>query len=503
MAADNSSNPLTFIINQQRGNMTQQNNKPDWIEYDKETGKAKGVSAARLGEYVYSLNRAKWLLVADGKENEFWVYRDLARKVANTSHTVVQKVWQPACLDVVRAEVHKQLKHYNLWTAKREKDATTYISGELLTNIKEKSETVGATNPHEVLALDGVLRFDEKGNITVVENSPAAYFTDFVTYKVKDIKKAPETDRWFQETFGTSALTVKQYIGYMFFTTYKYFQAYISLVAPGGGGKSSTSNYLNSLLPESEVSHISLQALTASEKSSKNFSLSGLRNKRLNSRNDITDDFIQDASMLKTLTGNDPIYASVKFHEDTSFINHAKLIFACNSLPEFRDTSKGFNRRAYIITTHGINGFSKKYDMKAILQERGAFIKECIKAFCDRMQDQAKKADVKEWKLYRDKQTIANSADWSISNDYVQQFLDECAYPQSEAKGEKRALDTTYFAYVNWTKNSGVKPLGKKKFNDQLREKGFKDHRTTRKGRSFRYWENLKLYSDSGNTTQI
>ena len=503
MAADNSSNPLTFIINQQRGNMTQQNNKPDWIEYDKETGKAKGVSAARLGEYVYSLNRAKWLLVADGKENEFWVYRDLARKVANTSHTVVQKVWQPACLDVVRAEVHKQLKHYNLWTAKREKDATTYISGELLTNIKEKSETVGATNPHEVLALDGVLRFDEKGNITVVENSPAAYFTDFVTYKVKDIKKAPETDRWFQETFGTSALTLKQFIGYMFFPTYKYIQAYVILKASGGDGKSTTINYINSLLPESEVSHISLQALTASEKSSKNFSLSGLRNKRLNSRNDITDDFIQDASMLKTLTGNDPIYASVKFHEDTSFINHAKLIFACNSLPEFRDTSKGFNRRAYIITTHGINGFSKKYDMKAILQERGAFIKECIKAFCDRMQDQAKKADVKEWKLYRDKQTIANSADWSISNDYVQQFLDECAYPQSEAKGEKRALDTTYFAYVNWTKNSGVKPLGKKKFNDQLREKGFKDHRTTRKGRSFRYWENLKLYSDSGNTTQI
>ena len=92
MAADNSSNPLTFIINQQRGNMTQQNNKPDWIEYDKETGKAKGVSAARLGKYVYSLNKEKWLLVADGKENEFWIYRDLARKVANTSHIVHQTV---------------------------------------------------------------------------------------------------------------------------------------------------------------------------------------------------------------------------------------------------------------------------------------------------------------------------------------------------------------------------------------------------------------------------
>lgn len=503
MAEDNSSNPLTFIINQQRGNMTQQNSKPDWIEYDKETGKAKGVSAARLGKYVYSLNKAKWLLVADGKENEFWVYRDLARKVANTSHIVHQTVWQPASLEDVRAEVHKELEKYNLWTAKREKDATTYISGELLIHRKEKSETVGAVNPHEILALDGVLRFDTKGNITIVENSSASYFTDFATYKVKDIKKAPETDNWFQETFGTSALTLKQFIGYMFFPTYKYIQAYVILKASGGDGKSTTINYINSLLPESEVSHISLQALTASEKSSKNFSLSGLRNKRLNSRNDITDDFIQDASMLKTLTGNDPIYASVKFHEDTSFTNYAKLIFACNSLPEFRDISKGFNRRAYILSARGINGFSKKYDMNKILQERGAFVKECIKAFCTQIQEQAKNPDTKDWKLYRDEQTIANSSDWSISNDYVQQFLDECAYPQSEVKGEKRALDTTYCAYVNWTKNSGVKPLGKKKFNDQLREKGFKDHRTTRKGRSFRYWENLKLYSDSGNTTQI
>ena len=502
MAADNSSNPLTFIINQQRGNMTQQNNKPDWIEYDKETGKAKGVSAARLGKYVYSLNKAKWLLVADGKENEFWVYRDLARKVANTSHIVHQTVWQPASLEDVRAEVHKQLEEYNLWTAKREKDATTYISGELLIHRKEKSETVGAVNPREILTLDGVLRFDTKGNITIVENNPASYFTDFATYKVKDIKKAPETDRWFQETFGTSALTLKQFIGYMFFPTYKYIQAYVILKASGGDGKSTTINYINSLLPESEVSHISLQALTASEKSSKNFSLSGLRNKRLNSRNDITDDFIQDASMLKTLTGNDPIYASVKFHEDTSFTNYAKLIFACNSLPEFRDISKGFNRRAYILSARGINGFSKKYDMNKILQERGAFVKECIKAFCTQIQKQAKNPDTKDWKLYRDEQTIANSADWSISNDQVQQFLDECAYPQSEAKGYTRALDTTYQAYSNWTTRNGVKPLGKIKFNNQLRDKGFKDYRTTNKGKTFRYWKNFRLYSDSGNISQ-
>lgn len=60
-----------------------------------------------------------------------------------------------------------------------------------------------------------------------------------------------------------------------------------------------------------------------------------------------------------------------------------------------------------------------------------------------------------------------------------------------------RKIDDTYNAYVNWTKQSGVKPLGKYKFNSQLRDKGFKDGRTTIKGETFRYWLGLKLKTDT------
>lgn len=497
---DKGSNPeeVKNVILFQREQMKHENARPDWIEYDPES-KKKSVSVAKLGEYIYKQHKEEWLLVRDGKDNEFWIYRYKENKITDTSEaTVKQKVWQLSSLDEIKPFVHNQLKNHKLWTAKREKDTLTYINGELLSNIKSKADTIERIEPHKILTVDGVLCFDLAGNIHIEPNSPKYFFTDFATFSVQNApKKASQTDKWFNETFSTSALTLKQYIGYMFFPTYQYFQAYIILLASGGDGKSTTLNFINSLLPPNEVSHISLQSLTASEKNSKNFSLAGLRGKRLNTRNDITNDFIQDTSMIKTLTGNDPIYASVKFHEDTSFINHAKLMFACNDLPEYRDISKGFVRRGYIITTRGIKGFDKKYNRSEILKERGAFVIECIKAFCDQIKDQQQRADIKEWQLYQDEQTIENKQIWNTENDQVQLFLNERALPKGEVPSDfKRKYDTTYNAYTEWTFQNGLKALSKTKFNRQLREKGYKSTRS----KNSRYWLGLKLKSDSGTT---
>lgn len=170
-----------------------------------------------------------------------------------------------------------------------------------------------------------------------------------------------------------------------------------------------------------------MQALTASEKSSKNFSLAGLRNKRLNSRNDITDDFIQDPSMIKTLTA------------------------------------------------HGIENFQGKYDLNKINAERGAFVVECIKEYIKQMQDQRTHPEVKDWQLYRDQNTLSNLQTWLSDNDQVLQFLAERAYSKEETKPtDRRPVDNTYNSYVSWTKEAGTSPLSKRKFNKQMKEKGFK-----------------------------
>lgn len=498
------SNEKQKIIDMQRAKMKRKNKRIDWIKYD-DNGKAKGISPARLGEFICNKHKEDWLLVQNEAKNEFWVYKSKTYSEPNGA-SVSQKVWQLSEIKNTRAEVHALLKQHKLWSAKTEKDTYTYITGELLNSLKLKSDTIDCINQNAILAADGVLCFDNEGNIHVEENNPKYYFTDFAPYKVKNCtnENAPLTDKWFAETFGKGALTLKQYIGYMFYPTYKTFQAYIILVAAGGDGKSTAINFINSLLPPSQVSHISLQALTASEKSSKNFSLAGLRNKRLNSRNDITDDFIQDPSMIKTLTGNDPIFASVKFSDDTNFTNFAKLIFACNSLPEFRDTSKGFSRRAYILTARGIENFQGKYDLNKINAERGAFVVECIKEYIKQMQDQRTRPEVKDWQLYRDQNTLSNLQTWLSDNDQVLQFLAERAYSKEETKPtDRRPVDTTYNSYVSWTKEAGTSPLSKRKFNKQMKEKGFKMEKTTSKYRTtVRYWRGLKLRSDSGSLSQ-
>lgn len=93
---DKGSNPeeVKTVIQFQREQMKHKNARPDWIEYDQKTGK-KSASIAKLGEYIYNQHKNEWLLVRDGKDNEFWTYRYKENKITDTSEaTVKQKVWQ-------------------------------------------------------------------------------------------------------------------------------------------------------------------------------------------------------------------------------------------------------------------------------------------------------------------------------------------------------------------------------------------------------------------------
>jgi len=53
--------------------------------------------------------------------------------------------------------------------------------------------------------------------------------------------------------------------------------------------------------------------------------------------------------LFKSLCGRDLIQAGRKFLTDIYFVNHAKLIFACNVLPKVYDTSDGFWDRWVLI----------------------------------------------------------------------------------------------------------------------------------------------------------
>lgn len=469
--------------------------------------KSKKVNIAKLGQTIYDAHKDKWLLAQDGDIREFWTYRPLKHNYDGdaTANALAktQYVWQLDNTKAIKGYIHTALKKESVWKAKTESDTYKYVIGELENHIVPKATTIDLIQPYEILTADGVLNYH---TLSIVPNSPSYFFTDFCDYSIRDADPngAPLIKQWFKESFGTAALTLEQYIGYMFYPTYKDMQAFVILKNTGGEGKTTIINFINSLMPLSEISHASLQQLTQDEKSSKNFSTSELYKKRLNTGDDITNDFIQDGSKIKTLTGGGNLNAPKKGKDDIKFSNYAKLIFACNDLPEYRDTSKGWSRRPYVITANTIDDFRKRYDMKQLYAERGSFILYCIKEFQKQLKAQIEQG-IANPRLYENEETIQNRKEWLNFNDPVQQFIDEMVVPKDQLpdKGKRtirncRQVKTTYNAYKNWCLDANYKPLNKKSFSKEMKNKGYENNRTTINGKTAYWWYDLKLFSDTG-----
>lgn len=483
------------------------------IEYDEQGNiKRKKVDAGKLGQAIFDAHQAEWLLVQDGDVKEFWTYRGLkhnygASNPEQNKLARVQKVWQLDNLNSIKGYIHAALKKESVWNAKSELDAYKYIIGELENHIKPKQTTVDLIHSDVILMADGVLNYR---TMTTAPNSPSYYFTDFCDYPIMDAKPdgAPLVKQWLEESFGTAALTLEQYIGYMFFPNYTDMQAFVILKNPGGEGKTTIINFISSLMPKSEISSVSLQQLTQGEKTSKNFSVQELYKKRLNAGDDITNDFIQDGSKIKTLTGGGTLNAPQKGKDDIRFSNYAKLLFTCNDLPDYRDTSKGWNRRPYILTMKTINDFKTRYDMEQIFKQRGSFILYCIQEFKKQLNSQLKQG-IANPRLYENAETIKNRQEWLIFNDPIQQFIDEMVVPKDQLpdKGKHtirncRKVKETYSAYVTWCRESNYQPLNSKSFSKAMKQKGYENHRTTITGKQAYWWYDLKLCSDTGTIPQ-
>lgn len=95
---------------------------------------------------------------------------------------------------------------------------------------------------------------------------------------------------------------------------------------------------------ENNVTSISLQELTEDR-----FAKSQLFNKLANIHPDIKRKPLRYTADFKQLTGEDIVTADRKFKDRIKFHNRAKLIFACNQLPETNETSKAFWDRWIII----------------------------------------------------------------------------------------------------------------------------------------------------------
>ena len=135
---------------------------------------------------------------------------------------------------------------------------------------------------------------------------------------------------------------LEECIGYCFYRANTFNKAFI-LTGDKSNGKSTFLKVLTVLLGEHNVASLDLKNL------GDRFSKASLFGKLANIGDDISDEFVPDASLFKKITDGGRIQVEKKGQDPFEFNPYVKLIFSANDIPRIRDKTGAVLRRLVII----------------------------------------------------------------------------------------------------------------------------------------------------------
>lgn len=284
--------------------------------------------------------------------------------------------------------------------------------------------------------------------------------------------KRDDQGRWKSEGDPNAPETFKAFIGWALAGSYKEFQHFVFIHGKGGEGKSTMLNLIDTIFGRVNVANVDLGNLGKNEKA--RFHLAKLHRKELNYSDDVSHGFIQETNILKRLTGGNRLTAEYKGKDPFEFTNEAKLIFTCNNLPSFSDTSHGMARRPIIIEWRRIKGFKEKYSMDQFERDKPSFVRECLFAYKSALQN-AK--DMAEPRLPMTEFMEQRVKEWVQANDVIGNWLAENCELGEDQKVYREQTATLYNNYVRYCKDSGVQHLGKTNFNKEMKNRGIEPNK--------------------------
>lgn len=209
----------------------------------------------------------------------------------------------------------------------------THTKNEIIEKIKDLS----ATDREEFVVDERYINLNN-GVFDLVENKllPHSHKFPFLhKIPVDYIPKAdcPNIKRFLNEILDEQTiLTIQEFIGFGLYRRYFIKKALI-LVGEPNTGKTTLLRVITSLFGKENMSGVSLQKI-----SSDKFSSAHLYQKHINSFDDLSLRDINDTGAFKIVTGGGSITAEYKFGSQFQFENYAKLIFACNRIPDVKES---------------------------------------------------------------------------------------------------------------------------------------------------------------------
>ena len=218
---------------------------------------------------------------------------------------------------------------------------TTFHSKEIVEAIKDLTATDRGDFNVDINLINlnnGI--FDTKNRELKPHNPQYLFFTK-IPVNYNPTADCPVIKKYLSEVLEKEKISlIQEWFGYALYREYFIKKALIC-VGEGDTGKTTMINLLYSLLGDKNISGVSLQKM-----SSDKFAAANLYNKHINLYDDLSFKDIQDNGSFKIATGGGYISAEKKFGDQFQFKNYAKLTFACNKIPDVKDSNDEayFNR---------------------------------------------------------------------------------------------------------------------------------------------------------------
>lgn len=185
-------------------------------------------------------------------------------------------------------------------------------------------------------------------------------FTITIPVKFDPEASCPKIDAFFQEVQNGNDNVERLYelFGFCLWKDYQ-IKRFVIFLGDHDTGKSTTANLLTIFLGDANLSGLSMQAIIDDK-----FDRIKLHRRLANISGELAPHFIRDTSLIKQLTGRDPISVRLMHSQkDFKFKNFAKLIFLANEIPSTYETDGGYFSRTEIWE------FSKQFTSGSTMNE--------------------------------------------------------------------------------------------------------------------------------------
>ena len=234
------------------------------------------------------------------------------------------------------------------------------------------------------------------------------------------------------------------------------FQKFMYIVGVGNAGKSKTLNYITQIIGSENVSHIDPQSL------GKRFQNVFLMQMLLNCVSDISNKPIEDAKLIKQLTGEDTIQGEYKGGDVIYFHNTSSMIFTANQIPTVSgEDSNGYYRRLLIVRM--CDGERVPNLVKKTTDELPQFIYFLTRRLHDVYMRGA---------IFESRESKSAVEGLRITSDGVQEFVDMCIV---ESIGMRPKKIDVFNYYEKYCRAEKLDSIGRNDFYRSMTAKGFVD----------------------------